>query len=64
MKINRIHFAIDKVNGAKLLEKSILKKCKNYTPRSAEVIVVMGGDGFMLYVLKKYQQLKKYQYQD
>ena len=59
MRINRIHFTIDKANRAKLFEKSILRKYKNYTPQSAEVIVVMGGDGFMLHILKKYQKYNK-----
>ena len=59
MRINRIHFTIDKANRAKLFEKSILRKYKNCTPQSAEVIVVIGGDGFMLHVLKKYQKYNK-----
>ena len=59
MRIERIHFTIDKANRAKLFEKSILGKYKNCTPQSAEVIVVIGGDGFMLHVLKKYQKYNK-----
>ncbi len=53
------HFAIDKINKNKKLEKSFLKKYKNYPPKLSDVIVVFGGDGFMLQTLKKYQKYNK-----
>tara|TARA_B100000700_G_scaffold285691_1_gene339887 strand:+ start:82 stop:849 length:768 start_codon:yes stop_codon:yes gene_type:complete len=53
------HFTIDKINKNKKLEKSFLKKYKNYPPKLSDVIVVFGGDGFMLQTLKKYQKYNK-----
>ena len=59
MIIKKIHFEIDKTNKAKLFKKSIFKKYVNYPARDSDVIVVIGGDGFMLQILKKYQKYKK-----
>jgi len=57
--MNKYHFVIDKVNKNKKLENIFLNRYKNYVPRIADVIVVLGGDGFMLQTLKKYQKYKK-----
>tara|TARA_B100001123_G_C15216453_1_gene989433 strand:+ start:119 stop:883 length:765 start_codon:yes stop_codon:yes gene_type:complete len=57
--MKKFHFVIDKVNKNKKLEKSLFKKYKNYSPQTANVIVVLGGDGFMLQTLKKYQKYNK-----
>ena len=59
MIIKKIHFEIDKTNKAKSFEKRIFKKYVNYPVRDSDVIVVIGGDGFMLQILKKYQKYKK-----
>ncbi len=59
MNIKKIHFSIDKTEKAKVFNKKFLKKYKNYSPKKAEVIVVIGGDGFMLQTLKKYHKYKK-----
>ena len=59
MIIKKIHFVIDKTNKAKSFRKKIHKKYKNYSPKISDVIVVMGGDGFMLQTLKKYQKYNK-----
>ncbi len=59
MKAKKIYFVIDKNNKNKLIKKIILSKYKNYTPRSCDVIVILGGDGFMLTSLKKYQKFRK-----
>ena len=59
MIVKNIHFAIDKTIKAKIIQRAILKKYKNYSPRLSDVIVVIGGDGFMLQTLKKYQKFKK-----
>ena len=56
MTIRRLHFVIDKL---KSLNKKILYNYKNFSPSQCEVIVVVGGDGFMLQTLKKYQKYKK-----
>jgi NAD+ kinase len=57
--VKKIHFEIDKTNKAKLFKKSIFKKYVNHPARDSDVIVVIGGDGFMLQILKKYQKYKK-----
>ena len=59
MIYKRIHFSIDKTIKDKLLKKTILSNYKNYSPLQANVIVVIGGDGFMLETLKKYRIYKK-----
>ena len=58
-KINNIHFVFDVTKKNIKLKKILLKKYKNYSPRSSNVIVVFGGDGFMLHTLKKYKMYNK-----
>ena len=55
----KIHFAIDNTLKAKIAKKKILKKYKNFSAQKCNVIVVVGGDGFMLQTLKRYQKYKK-----
>lgn len=57
--MNKYHFAVDKTNKNKKLENIFLTKYKNYPPQLSNVIVVLGGDGFMLQTLKKYQKYNK-----
>ena len=57
--MNKYHFVFDKINKNKKLKNSILKKYTNHSPRSSDIIVVFGGDGFMLETLKKYQKFNK-----
>ena len=59
MILKKVHFAIDKTIKADSSLKVILKRYKNYLPNQSNVIVVIGGDGFMLETLKKYQKYKK-----
>ena len=59
MNTLKIHFAIDKTRKAQQNRKKILKIYKNHSPKNSNVIVVLGGDGFMLQTLKKYQKYKK-----
>ena len=47
---------IDKIKKNKELKKSFLNKYKNYPPQLANVFIVIGGDGFMLHTLKKYNK--------
>ena len=54
-----IHFVFDKTKKSQRLKKLILKKHKNSSPSKSKLIVVGGGDGFMLNTLKKYQNLGK-----
>ena len=57
--MGKYHFIFDRTNKNKKLIKIFLKKYKNYSPQSSTVIVVLGGDGFMLKTLKKYQRYHK-----
>ena len=59
MKIKRIHFVIDKSKKSKNYGRKILDKYRNFLPKQCEVIVVIGGDGFMLQTLKKYKKYGK-----
>ena len=56
MTIKRLHFVIDKT---KISNKKILSKYRSFSPNHCDVIVVIGGDGFMLETLKKYKNYKK-----
>ena len=58
-KITKLHFVFDKTKRVKEVRTKILKLYKNYKPTSSDVIVVIGGDGFMLHVLKQYKHYKK-----
>ena len=57
--MNKYHFVFDKINKNKKLKNFILKKYTNYSPSLSDVIVIFGGDGFMLETLKKYQKFNK-----
>ena len=57
--MKKYHFIIDKINKNKKLKKIFLCKYKNYSPHLSDVLVVLGGDGFMLHSLKKYQKYNK-----
>ena len=57
--MNKFHFVIDKNKKNKKLRKDLLDKYKNYLPHLSDIIVVFGGDGFMLHALKKYQKFNK-----
>ena len=59
MIVKKIHFVIDNTNKAKPFRKKFYKTYKNYHPKISDVIVVLGGDGFMLQTLKKYQKYDK-----
>jgi len=57
--MNKYHFIYDGIKKNKKLINSISKKYINYSPRLSDVIVVLGGDGFMLKTLKKYKKYNK-----
>jgi len=58
--MKKIHFIFDKTNKrAQVLKKKILKKYRNHPPTKSDFIVVGGGDGFMLHVLKLYTKFNK-----
>ena len=55
----KCHFVIYKTHKNKKLKNIFLTKYKNHLPQLSNVIVVLGGDGFMLQTLKKYQKFNK-----
>ena len=55
----KIHFSFDKTNKVNRIKQKLLKKYKNYVSRKADLITVVGGDGFMLQTLKKLRKFNK-----
>ena len=52
-------FIFDNTKKAKNLKRIILRKYKNYSVKKSEIIVVAGGDGFMLKNMKKFYKFNK-----
>ena len=52
----KIHIIADKNSTAQSAKRLIAKKYKNFPINDSDVLVVLGGDGFMLASLKKYQK--------
>ena len=46
--MKKYHFVFDNLTKNTKIKKILLKKYKNYSPNLSEVIIVLGGDGFML----------------
>ena len=59
MKYKKVHFAFDRKNGPISQKLKLFKKFKKYSPYNSDLIVVLGGDGFMLETLKKFRKLNK-----
>ena len=59
MTFKKIYFVVDKTKKTQHLKKFLYKKYNNYKINDSEIIVVIGGDGFMLETLKKYQKYSK-----
>ena len=57
--MNKLHFIFDKNKKSQNFKKKLSKKFKNYSPLKSSVIVVFGGDGFMLKNLKKYYKFNR-----
>ena len=57
--MKKFNFIFDKSKRANSLKKIILKKYKNYPIKNSKVIVVGGGDGFMLKTIKKLYKYNK-----
>ena len=55
---SKIHIIADATPTAQSAKKLITKKYKNHSINDSDVLVVLGGDGFMLSSLKKYQKYK------
>mgnify|MGYP006116344641 CR=1 FL=1 len=59
MIYKNIHFVFDKTTKSKSCKNFFIQKYKNTSIKKAEIIVVVGGDGFMLNTIKKFENLKK-----
>ena len=57
--MKKFHFAFDLNKKNKVIKNYLIKKFKNYSANLSDVIIVLGGDGFMLQTLKKYQKYNK-----
>ena len=57
--MKKISIISDKNKISKKIKFFLQKKIKYYIPRRSNIIVVVGGDGFMLQTLKKFYKLKK-----
>ena len=55
----KFHFTFDKTKNSQNLKKKLLAKYKNHPAKNSNIIVVAGGDGYMLNSLKKYVKFKK-----
>jgi NAD+ kinase len=55
----KFHFTFDKTVKSQKLKRQLLKNYTNSSPKKSNVIVVCGGDGYMLNSLKKYVKFKK-----
>ena len=55
----KFHFTFDKTKSSQNLKKKLLKKYSNVSAKISDVIIVAGGDGYMLNSLKKYARLNK-----
>ena len=53
------YFVFDENVKSKLIKKKIFKKYKHYSLNNSNLIVVFGGDGFMLHTLKRFKDRKK-----
>jgi NAD+ kinase len=55
----KIYLVFDKTKGSLKIRSNILKKIKTVSLKRANIIIVLGGDGFMLQTLKKFYKFKK-----
>ena len=59
MKTINLHILADKTPKAKKVRKFLAKSYRSFPAKTSDCLVVIGGDGFMLDILKKYQKFKK-----
>ena len=53
------HILFDNTKQSKKIKKFLDQNIKNVSPRKCNLIIVIGGDGFMLSSLKRYNKYKK-----
>jgi NAD+ kinase len=59
MKDLKFHFIFSKNDKSLKLKRILLKKFKNYSLSKSNVIIVCGGDGFMLRAIQKFYKFSK-----
>ena len=57
--MKKVHIVSDTNNRSLRIKKYLLTKIKTHSIKNSSVVVVIGGDGFMLQTLKKYNKFKK-----
>ena len=57
--MKKFHFIFDNTEKTQKFKKIFLTKYKNYPPSLSNLFIVIGGDGFMLHALKKYNKFNK-----
>ena len=57
--MKKLNFVFDKTKKAKTFKKIILKKYRNYSVKKSQIIIVAGGDGFMLKTIKKFYKFNR-----
>ena len=57
--MKKLNFIFDNTKTANALKKKVLSNYKNYSIKKSEIIVIGGGDGFMLKTIKKFYKLNK-----
>ena len=56
---DKIYLVFDKTKNSLKIKKFLIKKIQTTTLKKSKIIIVLGGDGFMLQTLKKLYKLKK-----
>ena len=59
---DKIHLVFDKTKSSLKIKSFLFRKIKTTSIKKSSIIIVLGGDGFMLQTLKKYYKLNKYFY--
>ena len=57
--MNKIQIIFDKNKKSIKIKKQLINKIKSYQPKISNLVIVIGGDGFMLSTLKKNKNSKK-----
>ncbi len=56
---SKIHIVNDKNLSSIKIKKNLIKKVKTYSLKKSDIIIVIGGDGFMLNSLKRFHKYNK-----
>ena len=59
---DKIHLVFDKTKSSLKIKSFLFRKIQTTSLKKSNIIIVLGGDGFMLQTLKKYYKLNKYFY--